>query len=141
MKQGRPRPSGLRTEGRSPISRRATETKRSIEGPRMPKGPKSCCLNFPAPASSSPDWSLDGRYLNYYSVQLGRNILFALPLEGERKPIEAARSPFQILAVAPLSGQPLFCVSIQRIRQERNMGRRLNPAPEPMKSGKYPRKA
>jgi Tol biopolymer transport system component len=44
------------------------------------------------------DWSLDGRYLNFYSVQLGGNILFALPLEGERKPIEAARSEFQILA-------------------------------------------
>jgi Tol biopolymer transport system component len=43
------------------------------------------------------DWSLDGRYLNFYSVQLGGNILFALPLEGERKPIEAARSEFQIL--------------------------------------------
>src|SRR5262245_49597747 len=44
------------------------------------------------------DWSLDGRYLNFYSVQLGGNILFALPLEGERKPVEAARSEFQILA-------------------------------------------
>ncbi len=44
------------------------------------------------------DWSLDGKYLNYYSVQLGGNILFALPLEGDRKPIEAARSEFQILA-------------------------------------------
>jgi len=43
------------------------------------------------------DWSLDGKYLNFYSTQLGGNILFALPLEGERKPIEAARSEFQIL--------------------------------------------
>ena len=44
------------------------------------------------------DWSADGRYLNYYSVQLGGNIIFALPLEGERKPIEAARSQFELLA-------------------------------------------
>jgi Tol biopolymer transport system component len=44
------------------------------------------------------DWSRDGRYLNFYSTQLGGNILFALPLEGERKPIEAARSDSLILA-------------------------------------------
>jgi Tol biopolymer transport system component len=44
------------------------------------------------------DWSLDGKYLAYYAVQLGGNIIFALPLEGERKPIEAARSEFELLA-------------------------------------------
>jgi Tol biopolymer transport system component len=44
------------------------------------------------------DWSLDGRYLNFFSQQLGGNILFALPIEGDRKPIEAARSEFQIVA-------------------------------------------
>jgi Tol biopolymer transport system component len=43
------------------------------------------------------DWSLDGRYLSYYSVQLGESILYALPLEGERKPVELYRSKFQVL--------------------------------------------
>ncbi|MBV9399608.1 MAG: PD40 domain-containing protein [Bryobacterales bacterium] len=40
------------------------------------------------------DWSQDGRYLTYFSTDLGGGILNALPLNssGERKPIEAFRS-------------------------------------------------
>jgi len=44
------------------------------------------------------DWSMDGRYLTYYSTDLGGGTLFALPLTGtgERKPIEIFRSKFQL---------------------------------------------
>jgi Tol biopolymer transport system component len=39
-------------------------------------------------------WSLDGRYLSYFTADLSGGILYLLPLEGaaERKPIEAFRS-------------------------------------------------
>src|SRR4029453_15503648 len=44
------------------------------------------------------EFTSDGRYLTYYSQQLGGNIEFALPLTGEQKPIEIVRSQFPILA-------------------------------------------
>jgi Tol biopolymer transport system component len=44
------------------------------------------------------DWSMDGRYLTYYSTDLGGGAIFALPLAGtgERKPIEIFRSKSQL---------------------------------------------
>jgi Tol biopolymer transport system component len=44
------------------------------------------------------DWSMDGKYLTYYTTDLGGGALFALPLTGtgERKPIEVVRSKFQL---------------------------------------------
>jgi len=44
------------------------------------------------------DWSQDGRYLTYFSSDLGGGGIYALPLAGtgERKPIEMFRSKFQI---------------------------------------------
>jgi len=44
------------------------------------------------------DWSQDGRYLTYYSTDLGGGAIFALPLTGtgERKPIEIFRSKSQL---------------------------------------------
>jgi Tol biopolymer transport system component len=44
------------------------------------------------------DWSMDGRYLTFYSTDLGGGAIFALPLNGtgERKPIEIFRSTFQL---------------------------------------------
>jgi Tol biopolymer transport system component len=44
------------------------------------------------------DWSQDGRYLTYYSTDLGGGTIFALPLTGtgERKPIEMLRSKSQL---------------------------------------------
>jgi Tol biopolymer transport system component len=44
------------------------------------------------------DWSMDGRYLTYYSSDLAGGAIFALPLSGtgERKPIEIFRSTFQL---------------------------------------------
>ena len=44
------------------------------------------------------DWSMDGRYLTYYSTDLGGGAIFALPLAGtgERTPIEIFRSKSQL---------------------------------------------
>ena len=44
------------------------------------------------------DWSQDGRYLTFYSTDLGGGAIFALPLagSGERKPIEIFRSKSQL---------------------------------------------
>jgi Tol biopolymer transport system component len=43
-------------------------------------------------------WTSDGRYLTFYSPQLGGNIEFALPLDGDPQPIQVARSEYVILA-------------------------------------------
>jgi eukaryotic-like serine/threonine-protein kinase len=47
------------------------------------------------------DWSMDGRFLGYFSTDLSGGALFALPTSGsgERKPIEIARSKFQMQTV------------------------------------------
>ena len=44
---------------------------------------------------------MDGRFLGYFSNDLGGGALFALPLSGsgERKPIEIARARFQMQTV------------------------------------------
>jgi len=44
------------------------------------------------------DWSMDGKYLNFFSTDLSGGTLYALPLDaaGERKPIEVYKSPKQI---------------------------------------------
>jgi len=42
------------------------------------------------------EWTSNGRYLTYYSPQLGGNVVFALPLSGEQKPVEVVRSQFPI---------------------------------------------
>ena len=52
---------------------------------------------LPGAGINLTDWSMDGRFLNYFGLQLGGNILFSLPLTGERQPIEIARSESQIL--------------------------------------------
>jgi Tol biopolymer transport system component len=46
------------------------------------------------------DWSMDGRYLSFFSTNLGGGALYSVPLEGtgERKPIEILRSTFQLRA-------------------------------------------
>jgi Tol biopolymer transport system component len=52
--------------------------------------------------SNSPlvltDWSMDGRYLSFYTTDLGGGAIFALPLagSGDRKPIEIFRSKSQL---------------------------------------------
>jgi Tol biopolymer transport system component len=44
------------------------------------------------------DWSMDGKYLTYYSTDLGGGTIYALPMTGtgDRKPIEIFRSKFQL---------------------------------------------
>ena len=44
------------------------------------------------------DWSLDGRVLSFYSSDLAASVLYLLPVEGDRQPIEIARSESQMLA-------------------------------------------
>jgi Tol biopolymer transport system component len=46
------------------------------------------------------DWSMDGRYLSFFSSNLGGGGLYSVPLAGtgERKPIEILRNSFQLRA-------------------------------------------
>jgi Tol biopolymer transport system component len=44
------------------------------------------------------DWSLDGRYLSFYESDLAGSRLYLLPAEGDRTPIEAAKSDKEMLA-------------------------------------------
>ena len=44
------------------------------------------------------DWSLDGRYLSFYESDLAGSRLYLLPAEGDRTPIEAAKSEKEMLA-------------------------------------------
>ena len=44
------------------------------------------------------DWSLDGRYLSFYESDLAGSRLYLLPAEGDRKPIETAKSEKEMLA-------------------------------------------
>jgi len=43
------------------------------------------------------DWTPDGRFVIYYTTQLAGNALFALPMTGDPKPVEAMRSQAPIL--------------------------------------------
>jgi Tol biopolymer transport system component len=62
------------------------------------EGSEELLYKLPGAGIVLSDWSLDGRFLNFYSAQLGDSILYALPLEGERKPVEVAKSTSQMLA-------------------------------------------
>ena len=43
------------------------------------------------------DWTQDGRYLGFFTTDLGGGTIYALPLTGDRKPIEIHKSKFQII--------------------------------------------
>jgi Tol biopolymer transport system component len=60
-------------------------------------GPEELLYRGSAPMTLT-DWSQDGRYLTYFSTDLSGGGLYALPVNatGERKPIEAFRSPSQL---------------------------------------------
>lgn len=73
------------------------------------------------------DWSLDGRYLTYYSLQLNGNTLFALPLEGERKPVELYRSEFQILEARISPGNRLIAYRSNETGKNEIFVRPFNP--------------
>jgi Tol biopolymer transport system component len=62
-----------------------------------PQGQEELLLKNSAPLTVT-DWSQDGKYLTYFSTDLGGGGLFALPTAGtgERKPIEILRNKFQL---------------------------------------------
>jgi Tol biopolymer transport system component len=62
------------------------------------EGAEELLYKLPGAGIVLTDWSLNGRFLNYYSTQLNESILFALPLTGERTPVEVTRSKSQMLA-------------------------------------------
>ena len=61
-------------------------------------GTEELLYKLPGAGTVPTDWSLDGKYINYYVSQLGDNILYALPLEDDRKPVVVARSQSEIVA-------------------------------------------
>ena len=44
------------------------------------------------------DWSLDGRYLSFYTTDLSGSTLFLLPIDGDRRPVETAKSDKEMVA-------------------------------------------
>jgi Tol biopolymer transport system component len=62
------------------------------------EGSEELLYQLPGAGYILSDWSLDGRFLNYSSTQLGESILYAFPLTGERKPVEVTKSTSQMLA-------------------------------------------
>src|SRR5688572_27358298 len=58
------------------------------------EGPEELLYKHPGFGMNLMGWSLDGRYLSYFTTDLSGGILYLLPLEGtgERKPVEAFRS-------------------------------------------------
>src|SRR5688572_933696 len=58
------------------------------------EGPEELLYKHPGFGMNLMGWSLDGRYLSYFTADLSGGILYLLPLEGtgERKPVEAFRS-------------------------------------------------
>jgi Tol biopolymer transport system component len=58
------------------------------------EGPEELLYKHPGFGMNLMGWSLDGRFLSFFTTDLSGGILYLLPLEGtgERKPIEAFRS-------------------------------------------------
>jgi Tol biopolymer transport system component len=67
--------------------------------PSTAEGTEELLHKASAPISLT-DWSIDGRFLSFFSTDLGGGALYALPLSGagERKPVEMLRSQYQIQA-------------------------------------------
>jgi Tol biopolymer transport system component len=63
------------------------------------EGAEELLYRHTAPADLT-DWSIDGRFLSFFSTNLAGGALFSVPLDGtgERKPIEVLRSTFQLRA-------------------------------------------
>lgn len=60
--------------------------------PSNGQGSEELLYKLPGAGYVLSDWSLDGKFLNFSATQLGESILFALPLEGEHKPVEVTKS-------------------------------------------------
>ena len=56
------------------------------------QGSEELLYKLPGAGYILSDWSLDGKFLNYSSTQLGQSVLYALPLDGEHKPVEVTKS-------------------------------------------------
>jgi Tol biopolymer transport system component len=61
-------------------------------------GAEELLFKLPGAGAVPTDWSLDGKYINYYVSQLGDNILYELPLDGDHTPVMVARSQSEIVA-------------------------------------------
>ena len=61
------------------------------------KGAEELLYKLPGTGTIT-DWSMDGKYLNYFSTDLSGGTLYALPLDArsERKPVAVVKSPKQI---------------------------------------------
>jgi Tol biopolymer transport system component len=61
-------------------------------------GPEESVYQSPGAPMTLTDWSMDGRFLSYFSTDLSGGALYVVPLNaaGERKPIEAFRSKSQL---------------------------------------------
>ncbi len=66
--------------------------------PSNGQGSEELLYKLPGAGYILSDWSLDGKFLNFSSTQLGESVLYALPLDGERKPVEVTKSASQIQA-------------------------------------------
>ncbi len=77
----------------------------------MADGAEELLYQSPGAPMTLTDWSMDGRFLTYFSTDLSGGALFALPLERDRR-AEADRSlPQQIPAQGPrLSPDSRFVV-------------------------------
>jgi Tol biopolymer transport system component len=66
--------------------------------PSNGQGSEELLYKLPGAGYILSDWSLDGKFLNFSSTQLGESVLYALPLDGERKPVEVTKSASQMQA-------------------------------------------
>src|SRR4030095_15581804 len=78
------------------VSRSGTEA--IYRKPSSGEGSEELVYKLNGAGITLQEWTSDGRYLTYYSQQLGGNIEFALPLNGDPKPIQVARSEYVMLA-------------------------------------------
>jgi Tol biopolymer transport system component len=78
------------------VSRSGTEA--IYRKPSNGEGAEELVYTLSGAGTTLQEWTADGRYLTYYSPQLGGNIEFALPLTGDPKPIQVARSEFVMFA-------------------------------------------
>jgi len=60
--------------------------------PSNGQGSEELLYKLPGAGYILSDWSLDGKFLNYSSTQLGQSVLYALPLDEEHKPVEVTKS-------------------------------------------------
>jgi Tol biopolymer transport system component len=66
--------------------------------PSNGQGSEELLYKLPAAGYILSDWSLDGKFLNFSLTQLTESVLYALPLEGEHKPVEVTKSTSTIQA-------------------------------------------